>query len=178
MLRADELLDEQAGRDAEPPPRPQRLRKRCRGRSRCQLCAAVGAYSSYWKRAEPSADPGRSPGPGCPPHPRARRSARARRSCGPSPAPRPEPAERLPSPRSRPARIMLKCIPLWRCNRHVESVDKRHCSLQVVPEEIYRYSRSLEELLLDANQLRELPKVSGRRTCWPALSSLWVVSDF
>uniref|UniRef100_G3UJ64 PDZ domain-containing protein n=1 Tax=Loxodonta africana TaxID=9785 RepID=G3UJ64_LOXAF len=52
---------------------------------------------------------------------------------------------------------MLKCIPL-RCNRHVESVDRRHCSLQAVPEEIYRYSRSLEELLLDANQLRELPK--------------------
>uniref|UniRef100_A0A8C2I264 Protein scribble homolog n=1 Tax=Cyprinus carpio TaxID=7962 RepID=A0A8C2I264_CYPCA len=53
---------------------------------------------------------------------------------------------------------MLKCIPLWRCNRHVESVDKRHCSLTAVPDEIYRYSRSLEELLLDANQLRELPK--------------------
>ncbi|KAL7879961.1 hypothetical protein SRHO_G00022150 [Serrasalmus rhombeus] len=53
---------------------------------------------------------------------------------------------------------MLKCIPLWRCNRHVESVDKRHCSLHTVPDEIYRYSRSLEELLLDANQLRELPK--------------------
>ncbi|KAK3567493.1 hypothetical protein QTP86_019966, partial [Hemibagrus guttatus] len=56
----------------------------------------------------------------------------------------------------RPA--MLKCIPLWRCNRHVESVDKRHCSLNTVPDEIYRYTRSLEELLLDANQLRELPK--------------------
>ncbi|KAG7329997.1 hypothetical protein KOW79_006219 [Hemibagrus wyckioides] len=53
---------------------------------------------------------------------------------------------------------MLKCIPLWRCNRHVESVDKRHCSLNTVPDEIYRYTRSLEELLLDANQLRELPK--------------------
>ncbi|XP_030635367.1 protein scribble homolog isoform X1 [Chanos chanos] len=53
---------------------------------------------------------------------------------------------------------MLKCIPLLRCNRHVESVDKRHCSLHTVPDEIYRYSRSLEELLLDANQLRELPK--------------------
>ncbi|XP_062377271.1 protein scribble homolog isoform X17 [Sardina pilchardus] len=53
---------------------------------------------------------------------------------------------------------MLKCIPLWRCNRHVESVDKRHCSLQTVPDEIYRYSRTLEELLLDANQLKELPK--------------------
>lgn len=53
---------------------------------------------------------------------------------------------------------MLKCIPLWRCNRHVESVDKRHCNLQQVPDEVYRYSRSLEELLLDANQLKELPK--------------------
>ncbi|XP_078069401.1 leucine-rich repeat-containing protein 1 isoform X1 [Mustelus asterias] len=53
---------------------------------------------------------------------------------------------------------MFNCIPLWRCNRHVEAVDKRHCSLLAVPDEIYRYSRSLEELLLDANQLRELPK--------------------
>ncbi|KAM8823469.1 protein scribble homolog isoform 4-T4 [Spinachia spinachia] len=53
---------------------------------------------------------------------------------------------------------MLKCIPLWRCNRHVESVDKRHCNLKTVPDEVFRYSRSLEELLLDANQLRELPK--------------------
>ncbi|XP_073536129.1 protein scribble homolog isoform X14 [Phyllobates terribilis] len=53
---------------------------------------------------------------------------------------------------------MLKCIPLWRCNRHVESVDKRHCSLHAVPDDIYRYSRSLEELLLDSNQLQELPK--------------------
>ncbi|XP_043535407.1 leucine-rich repeat-containing protein 1 isoform X2 [Chiloscyllium plagiosum] len=53
---------------------------------------------------------------------------------------------------------MFNCIPLWRCNRHVEAVDRRHCSLLAVPDEIYRYSRSLEELLLDANQLRELPK--------------------
>ncbi|XP_074842480.1 protein scribble homolog isoform X5 [Carettochelys insculpta] len=54
---------------------------------------------------------------------------------------------------------MLRCMPpLWRCNRHVDALDRRHCSLQAVPEEIYRYSRSLEELLLDANQLRELPK--------------------
>ncbi|RXM30770.1 Leucine-rich repeat-containing protein 1 [Acipenser ruthenus] len=53
---------------------------------------------------------------------------------------------------------MFHCIPLWRCNRHVESIDKRHCSLLSVPDEVYRYSRSLEELLLDANQLRDLPK--------------------
>ncbi|XP_069477944.1 protein scribble homolog isoform X23 [Ambystoma mexicanum] len=53
---------------------------------------------------------------------------------------------------------MLKCMPLWRCNRQLEAVDRRHCSLQAVPEELYRHCRSLEELLLDANQLRELPK--------------------
>ncbi|XP_028982700.2 leucine-rich repeat-containing protein 1 [Betta splendens] len=53
---------------------------------------------------------------------------------------------------------MFHCIPLWRCNRHVEAIDKRHCSLLYVPDEIYRYARSLEELLLDANQLRDLPK--------------------
>ncbi|KAB0359710.1 hypothetical protein FD754_003866 [Muntiacus muntjak] len=53
---------------------------------------------------------------------------------------------------------MFHCIPLWRCNRHVETIDRRHCSLLYVPEEVYRYARSLEELLLDANQLRELPE--------------------
>nr|XP_056710548.1 protein scribble homolog [Euleptes europaea] len=54
---------------------------------------------------------------------------------------------------------MLRCMPpLWRCNRQVEALDRRHCSLQAVPDDVYRYSRSLEELLLDANQLRELPK--------------------
>ena len=66
------------------------------------------------------------------------------------------------SPRlgTRRRAAMFHCIPLWRCNRHVETIDKRHCSLVYVPEEIYRYARSLEELLLDANQLRELPEVS------------------
>ncbi len=46
------------------------------------------------------------------------------------------------------------------CNRQVEYVDKRHCSLPSVPEDLWRYSRSLEELLLDANHIRDLPKVS------------------
>lgn len=57
---------------------------------------------------------------------------------------------------------MFKCIPgafFKGCNRQVEAVDKRHCSLGVVPEEILRYSRSLEELRLDANHIRDLPKV-------------------
>ena len=57
---------------------------------------------------------------------------------------------------------MFKCIPIFKgCNRQVEYVDKRHCSLSTVPEDLMRYARSLEELLLDANHLRDLPKVSA-----------------
>lgn len=41
----------------------------------------------------------------------------------------------------------------------MEYVDKRHCSLSHVPEDLIRYASSLEELLLDANHLRDLPKV-------------------
>ena len=56
---------------------------------------------------------------------------------------------------------MLKCFPLWRaCNRQVEYIDKRHCNLTSVPEDVLRHTRTLEELLLDANQIRELPRVS------------------
>ncbi|CAB3367351.1 Hypothetical predicted protein [Cloeon dipterum] len=54
---------------------------------------------------------------------------------------------------------MFRCIPIFKgCNRQVDYVDKRHCSLQTVPEDILRYSRSLEELLLDSNHIRDLPK--------------------
>ena len=48
--------------------------------------------------------------------------------------------------------MRLKLISLLK----VEYVDKRHCSLNNVPEDIMRYARSLEELLLDANHLRSL----------------------
>ncbi|XP_020284620.1 protein lap4 isoform X3 [Pseudomyrmex gracilis] len=54
---------------------------------------------------------------------------------------------------------MFRCIPIFKgCNRQVESLDKRHCSLYYVPDDIVRYARSLEELLLDANHIRDLPK--------------------
>ena len=57
-------------------------------------------------------------------------------------------------------RNMFRCIPIFKgCNRHVEYVDKRHCSLANVPEDILRYARSLEEVLLDANHIKDLPKV-------------------
>ncbi|XP_076251173.1 scribble planar cell polarity protein isoform X11 [Rhynchophorus ferrugineus] len=54
---------------------------------------------------------------------------------------------------------MFRCIPIFKgCNRQIEYIDKRHSSLPNVPEDILRYSRSLEELLLDANHIRDLPK--------------------
>uniref|UniRef100_A0AAG5DRS6 PDZ domain-containing protein n=1 Tax=Anopheles atroparvus TaxID=41427 RepID=A0AAG5DRS6_ANOAO len=54
---------------------------------------------------------------------------------------------------------MFKYIPIFKgCNRQIEYVDNRHSSLPNVPEEIFRYSNSLEELLLDANHIRDLPK--------------------
>ena len=53
---------------------------------------------------------------------------------------------------------MFRCLP-WRCNRQVDSLDRSHCSLTFVPDEVYRYDRSLEELFLDANQIKDLPRV-------------------
>ncbi|XP_063407086.1 protein scribble homolog isoform X10 [Mytilus trossulus] len=54
---------------------------------------------------------------------------------------------------------MFKCIPLFKaCNRQVEYIDRRHNNLTDVPDDILRYTRCLEELLLDANQLKDLPK--------------------
>lgn len=50
--------------------------------------------------------------------------------------------------------------PIFRgSNRRIECVDKRHSNLMNVPEDIGRF-KSLEQLMLDSNHIRELPKVS------------------
>ncbi|KAH9383026.1 hypothetical protein HPB48_023685 [Haemaphysalis longicornis] len=60
---------------------------------------------------------------------------------------------------------MFRCIPLFRgCNRQVEYIDKRHSNLFSVPDDVLRYARTLEELLLDANHIRDLPRVSSVHT--------------
>ncbi|UJR30252.1 hypothetical protein I4U23_017790 [Adineta vaga] len=59
---------------------------------------------------------------------------------------------------------MFKCFPLPFCNRNLEQIDKRHCNLTTVPDDVLRYTRTLEELLLDANQLQDLPKGVYRLT--------------
>ena len=56
--------------------------------------------------------------------------------------------------------VMLRCLPLLKaCNQHVDYIDKRHCNLFSVPDDVLRYTNTLEELMLDANQIRELPRV-------------------
>ncbi|XP_015792687.1 protein scribble homolog [Tetranychus urticae] len=44
------------------------------------------------------------------------------------------------------------------CNRQIDSIDKRHCSLSRVPDDIARYASSLEDLLLDSNHIKDLPE--------------------
>ncbi|XP_054764280.2 uncharacterized protein LOC129270962 [Lytechinus pictus] len=40
----------------------------------------------------------------------------------------------------------------------VKTLDFRHCNLRFVPEEIFEYDETLEELFLDSNDIRELPR--------------------
>ena len=54
--------------------------------------------------------------------------------------------------------IMFKCMPFL-CNRHIDYVNKSNANLSSVPDEVLRHARTLEELLLDNNQIKNLPKV-------------------
>lgn len=51
--------------------------------------------------------------------------------------------------------MTMKCISIFKCNPQIEVIDKSHCSLEDVPN-FQNYSRSLEELFLDANKLTVL----------------------
>ena len=42
----------------------------------------------------------------------------------------------------------------------VRVLDYRHCSLTDVPGEVFNFERTLEELLVDSNQIGDLPRVS------------------
>jgi len=59
----------------------------------------------------------------------------------------------------------MSCVPLLKaCNYHVDVVDKSRCGLATVPDDILRYGRSVDELLLDHNQIRDVPKVQAAET--------------
>ncbi|NWW45939.1 LRRC7 protein, partial [Pedionomus torquatus] len=61
-------------------------------------------------------------------------------------------------------KIIGRLVPC-RCFRGEEEIvsvlDYSHCGLQQVPKEVFSFERTLEELYLDANQIEELPKVTG-----------------
>ncbi|XP_038075035.1 uncharacterized protein LOC119742877 isoform X1 [Patiria miniata] len=40
----------------------------------------------------------------------------------------------------------------------VKTLDFRHCSLAFIPEEVYEYEETLEELCLDSNNIKDLPR--------------------
>ncbi|GAA56000.1 protein lap4 [Clonorchis sinensis] len=55
---------------------------------------------------------------------------------------------------------MFKCLPFVKpCGKQVDHIDRRHAKLEHVPDEVMRNFRTLEECRLDANQIKELPKV-------------------
>lgn len=54
---------------------------------------------------------------------------------------------------------MLKaCIGL-NCARQIDFIDRRNCQLHAVPEDVFRYEATLEELNLDSNMIQDLPQV-------------------
>lgn len=58
------------------------------------------------------------------------------------------------------AGLRSRCPCLRGEQEEVRVLDYRHCSLEYVPSDVFTYERTLEELSLDANQIRELPRVS------------------
>uniref|UniRef100_A0A094ZXF9 Protein lap4 n=1 Tax=Schistosoma haematobium TaxID=6185 RepID=A0A094ZXF9_SCHHA len=56
--------------------------------------------------------------------------------------------------------MMFKCLPIiGPCGRHIDHIDRRHSKLEEVPDDVIRNFRTLEECRLDANQIKELPKL-------------------
>ena len=58
-------------------------------------------------------------------------------------------------------------------------LDYRHCSLHDVPGEVFNFERTLEELLVDSNQIQDLPRVSGHIICkvlWPGVLEVQYLS--
>ena len=53
-----------------------------------------------------------------------------------------------------------KCPCLRPVEEEVRVLDYRHSSLDQVPAEVFNFERTLEELYVDANNIRDLPRVN------------------
>ena len=62
---------------------------------------------------------------------------------------------------------MFKACVGLNCTRQIDFIDNRNCQLHDVPDEIYRYETTLEDLMLDTNMIQELPPVRrASNWCW------------
>lgn len=57
------------------------------------------------------------------------------------------------------APVLRHCPCLRPENDDVRLLEYSHSSLDDVPNEVFGYERTLEELFLDANQIKDLPRV-------------------
>lgn len=62
------------------------------------------------------------------------------------------------SPLSLSGKMLKACMGL-NCSRQIDYVDRRSCQLQEIPDDIYRYEDTLEDLMIDSNMIQELPPV-------------------
>ena len=64
-----------------------------------------------------------------------------------------------------PRKLKGRCPCLQGQNdEEISILDYRHCSLEHVPVEVFNVERTLEELHVDSNQIRDLPRVRGLTT--------------
>lgn len=55
--------------------------------------------------------------------------------------------------------VFRHCPCLRPAREEVRVLDYAHCGLEEVPTEVFNYERTLEELYLNANQIKDLPRV-------------------
>ncbi|XP_022257513.1 leucine-rich repeat-containing protein 7-like [Limulus polyphemus] len=56
------------------------------------------------------------------------------------------------------APVFRHCPCFWSETYDIQVLEYSHCSLNDVPSEVFAYERTLEELFLDANQIKDLPR--------------------
>ncbi|CAN8010477.1 unnamed protein product, partial [Ixodes pacificus] len=54
--------------------------------------------------------------------------------------------------------VFRHCPCLRPAREEVRVLDYAHCGLEEVPSEVFNYERTLEELYLNANQIKDLPR--------------------
>ena len=54
---------------------------------------------------------------------------------------------------------MSGCLCLRKSVADVYTLDYRHSNLDFIPSDVFKHERTLEELVIDSNGIKELPRV-------------------